>query len=137
MGRHADGTPDHQRHHLGNLERHHLPGSPPGRHFRLARLARNRGPVLPQRSPKSTVVTQTFIALRSDADALAALCYSMNGYLITAVDDEGVTFSNLFVKDVTCTKPLKKMGETLTGTTGPVYHMMATWTFIAPLPENT
>ena len=93
--------------------------------------------VLPQRSPKSTVVTQTFIALRSDADALAALCYSMNGYLITAVDDEGVTFSNLFVKDVTCTKPLKKMGETLTGTTGPVYHMMATWTFIAPLPENT
>ena len=93
--------------------------------------------VLPQRSPESTVVSQTFLATRNEADALAAACYLLNGYLIIASDDEGVVYSNLFVKGVACSKPMKKMGETTSGTAGIVYHMIATWTFIAPLPENS
>ena len=93
--------------------------------------------VLPQRSPESTVVTQAFLATRSEADALAASCYLLHGYLINASDDEGVVYSNLFVKGVNCSKPMKKMGETTSGTAGLIYHMIVTWAFIAPLPENS
>lgn len=92
--------------------------------------------VLPERSPASSVVTQTFVALRSDADALIASCYAMMGYLITVTDDEGVSYGNVFVRDVQCAKPRKVMGETTDGTAGVVYLVVANWTFMAPLPEN-
>lgn len=92
--------------------------------------------VLPERSPESTVITETYVALRSDADALIAGCYALNGYLISVTDDEGVSYSNVAVKDVVCTKPRKVIGETTDGTAGLVYRVVANWTLIAALPEN-
>ena len=93
--------------------------------------------VLPQRAAESPILTQTFLDSRASADALIAKCYALSGYLVSAVDDEGVTYANLFVRSIACAKPMKKIGETTTGTQGAVWHVVANWVFIAPLPENS
>lgn len=93
--------------------------------------------VLPERSPESQIVTHSFVDSRTEADARIKNYYTIIGYLVTANDDEGITYSNLFVKDVQCSKPHRVLGETNEGTAGYVWHFACQWIFIAPLPENT
>lgn len=93
--------------------------------------------VLPERAPDSIIMCHSFVATRADADSRIKNYYALLGFLIIANDDEGVTYSNLFVKDVQCSKPVRVQGETNEGTQGYVWHFVTQWTFIAPLPENT
>lgn len=93
--------------------------------------------VLPERAPESAITCHSFVATRAEADTRIKNYYLLLGYLVSATDDEGVTYANLFVKDVQCSKPMRVIGETNEGTSGPVWHFLTMWTFIAPLPENT
>ena len=93
--------------------------------------------VLPERAPDSVIVCHSFVATRADADNRIRTYYRLLGYLVAANDDENVTYANLFVKDVQCSKPMRVQGETNEGTQGPVWHFITQWTFIAPLPENS
>ena len=93
--------------------------------------------ILPERSPESSIACHSFVATRAEADTRIRNYYLLLGYLITATDDEGINYVNLFVKDVQCSKPMRVIGETNEGTQGPVWHFITQWTFIAPLPENT
>lgn len=93
--------------------------------------------VLPERAPLSVITCHSFVASRAEADARIRNYYLLLGYLITANDDEGTLYSNLFVKDVQCSKPMRVQGETNEGTSGPVWHFITQWSFIAPLPENS